>query len=439
MIDKLFDRFKPAMPDKPPPPTSENLLFKMLSFSLKLENDDKTLLKISRTLSFNLDVDTVCISTITQNEIHLRQVFHNGENCPIKSGQWQIESNDLEITSQKQETCCDAIKQTLSNDTLINPLNAATTCCIPAIDENNTSATFINLYHSQQKNYSHYENEILKLMAQRAALFFQYEKQAANTEIAQQYDESDLSQALKQTRAQLTTADKSLKSLSFAMSHELRAPLRCMDTFSKALVEDFAEHLPNDATSHIYRIRKACLNMGHMVDDLLWLTRVSRGKTAQESINFSKLAKKIANDLVSTEEQIVITINIQPNLSVIGDKSLLKIALQHLFSNAIKFSRQQEKIVIDFFSEEQEGTPVFAIRDNGHGFDMAYYDQLFEPFKQLHSSHKFVGTGIGLATVERIIARHGGKIWAQSDVNEGATFYFTLPKPNSHQHEFQRS
>ncbi len=431
MINKLFDRFKPTTLDEPPPPTSENLLFKMLDFSLKLENNDKTLLKISRTLSFNLDVDTVCISTITHNEIHLRQIFHNGEDLPVKSAKWQIESSDLEITNQKQEVCCDTIKQTLSDGTLINQLNAATTCCIPAIDENNNSATFINLYHSQQRSYSHYENEILKLMAQRAALFFQYEKQAANTKILQQYDESDLSQTLKQTRSQLATADKSLKSLSFAMSHELRAPLRCMDTFSKALTENFAEYLPSEATNHISRIRKACLNMGQMVDDLLWLTRVSRGKIGQESINLSKLAKKITNELIGEEEKDAITINIQPNLSVIGDKNLLKIALQHLFSNAIKFSRQQEKIVIDFFAEEQEGVPVFVIRDNGHGFDMAYYDQLFEPFKQLHSSHKFVGTGIGLATVERIIARHRGKIWAESDINEGATFYFTLPEPDN--------
>lgn len=427
----FFNRLKSPPPEPPRQvaPSSEKLLLKMLNFAFKLENNDNTLLKIARTLSFNLNVDTICISQINNNDIHLRQVFHLGDELTIKSKKWRIDSSTPEITNKKQEVYCDEIKFTVINSILPNKTTAATSYCIPAINDDNTTAAFINIFHSAQRSYSHYENEILKLMAQRAASFFQYEEQIKNTPTTHTLSDSDLSQTLKQTQEQLEATSKSLKSLSFSVSHELRAPLRCMDSFSKALVEDFSDNLPAEAIENITRIRKACTRMGQMIDDLLWLARVSRGKIEQESVDLSKVAKRVANKLIDTENNPNITLTIQPNLFTIADAGLLKIVLKQLFSNAIKFSRLEDQIVIELFAEQKEDTLVFAIRDNGQGFDMAYYEQLFEPFKQLHSSSKFDGTGIGLATAERIITRHQGKIWAESEIGEGATFYFTLPTP----------
>ena len=185
--------------------------------------------------------------------------------------------------------------------------------------------------------------------------------------------------------------------------------------------------LPEDAVGYISRIRKSCERMGHMIEDLLWLARVTRRKLELQNVDLSKLTAKIGHSLIETEENRTIELTVEPNLFVSADKELLKICLQHLLSNAIKFSKKQNVAKISLSSEDQDGKPVFVLKDNGSGFDMAYYDQLFEPFKKLHRSEKFDGTGIGLATVERIIQRHHGKIWAESDTDEGASFYFSLP------------
>ena len=434
MIAKsFFNRFRPPPPDKPSvtPPT-EKLLLKMLSFGLKLKNNEETLLRLSSTLSYNLDVDTVCISEIANGKIQIRQIFHLGENLSItkhKTPSDLVYTSNTETKENKPNEYCEDIRTVLIDRHLISNLNSAITCCVPACNENGDTCAFIHIFHSRQKRFSACENEILKLLAERLASFFKYEEEQLSSQHLQ-YSETDLSQQLRQTEEQLKATNKSLKSLSFAVSHELRAPLRSMDSFSKALIEDFTDDLPDEALSHVSRIRKACVRMGHMIDDLLWLARVSRGKIEPQNIELSKMAKKIALNLLEAENGKKVELIIQPNLTAVADTGLIKIVLQNLFSNAIKFSRHQDNATIEFFSVQQGNTLAFAVRDNGLGFDMAYHEQLFEPFKQLHSSNKFVGTGIGLATVERIIERHRGKIWADSDTGEGATFYFTLPGSN---------
>jgi len=432
MIAKpFFDRFKSSDQDKLEnnlPSNDEKLLLKLLGFALKLENDDNTLLKISRTLSFNLDVDTVCICQISNNKTQLRQIFHNEENHPTKDGNWNIDSINSVIISSKKEQYYENVPNSFAKDALVEKFEAKSLLSVPALDDDGCVASIINIFHQKNKNYSHCETEIIRLMAQRADQFFQHENLSTQKSAKQpQYNKTNIDQQLKQTTEQLSATNKSLESLSFAVSHELRAPLRSMDNFSKALAEDFSKNLPEEAIDYVTRIRKACVRMGHMIDDLLWLSKVTRRKIEQQNIELSKLVEKIAKELISEEENRNIELNIEANLLVIADKGLLKIAIQHLLSNAIKFSRSQENAKIDFFAEQQGENLVFAIRDNGSGFDMAYYDQLFEPFKQLHNSSKFDGTGIGLATVERIIERHHGKIWAESDTDDGATFYFTLP------------
>jgi len=431
MIAKpFFDRFKSSDQDKLAnnlPSTDEKLLLKLLGFSLKLENDNNTLLKIARTISFNFDVDTVCISEVINNKTQLRQVFHNEENYPTKNENWNFDSLNSVVINSKKEQYYENVRNSFTSDPLIEKFDAKSLLSMPALDDDGCVTAIINIFHHKSKHYSHCENEVVRFMAQRADQFFQQEKLSLQVAEQPQQNKTDFDRQLKQTSEQLNATNKSLESLSFAVSHELRAPLRSMDNFSKALVEDFSKNLPAEGVDYISRIRKACVRMGDMIDDLLWLSKVTRRKIEQQNIEFSKFVEKIANELISNENKQNIELKIQGNLFVIADKGLLKIAIQHLLSNAIKFSRNQEKAKIEFFAEQQGDNLVFAIRDNGKGFDMAYYDQLFEPFKQLHSPTKFDGTGIGLATVERIIERHHGKIWAESDTDAGATFYFTLP------------
>ena len=432
MIAKpFFDRFKSSDQDKLEnnlPSADEKLLLKLLGFSLNLENDNNTLIKIARSISFNLDVDTVCISEISNNKAQLRQIFHNEENYPTTGENWNLDSINSTVITSRKEQYYENVRNSFANNPLVLKFNAESLLCVPALDDDGCVTTIINIFHPKNKNYSHCEIEVIRFMAQRADQFFQHEK-SSNQETTKQtqQNKTDRDQQLEATTDQLNATNKSLESLSFAVSHELRAPLRSMDNFSKALVEDFSKNLPEDAIDYVSRIRKSCTRMGDMIDDLLWLSKVTRRKIEQQNIDFSKLVEKIAKELVAAEENPNIELNIQGNLFVIADKGLLKIVIQHLLSNAIKFTRQKENAKIEFFAEQQGDDLVFAIRDNGRGFDMAYYDQLFEPFKQLHSSNKFDGTGIGLATVERIIERHHGKIWAESDTDAGATFYFTLP------------
>ena len=433
MIAKpFFDRFKSADQNKQQekqnassPSVDEKLLLKLLNFSLKLENSDETLLKISRTLCFNLDVDSICIYEVKNQQIKLRQLFHDGENVPIIDESWHINNANLDIIEKQRVQYYDNINEACPDNQLLGKLNSKSLFSIPSMNEKGEITTIINVLHRKARKYSYCETEILKQMAQRAALYFQFKKQQLPQPAAA--NDSDLEIQLKQVTNQLNISNKSLESLSYAVSHELRAPLRTMDNFSKILFEDFSSSLPEEATDYVTRIRKACTRMSHMIDDLLWLTRVSRRNLEKQNIDLSKLFKKIAQELLAEEPDRKVELKTQSNLSVFADKGLLRIAIQHLLTNAIKFTRQQENAIIELSSEKQGDNLVYAIHDNGKGFDMAHYDQLFEPFKQLHSSNKFDGTGLGLATVGRVIERHKGKIWAESDIDEGATFYFSLP------------
>ena len=235
-----------------------------------------------------------------------------------------------------------------------------------------------------------------------------------------------LRQELQQKEAELEAANKSIESLSYTISHDLRAPLRTMDSFSQALTEDYATHLPEEATNYLNRVRKACTQMRNMIDELLELARVTRRNLKPQEFNISNLVTDIINEIKISEPEKQVTVEIQNNLKANADKHLLRIALHHLMHNAWKFASKNDNPTIQFTCSEKNNETIYCVADNGIGFDMSYYDQLFEPFKRLHSSDEFSGIGIGLATAQRIIERHGGKLWAESEPEEGAKFYFTL-------------
>jgi len=233
-------------------------------------------------------------------------------------------------------------------------------------------------------------------------------------------------QQLLQRSAELEASNKELESFSYSVSHDLRAPLRGIDGFSQALEEDYARMLDANARNYLARIRAGTHRMGMLIDDLLNLARVTRAEMHRETIDLTKMASDIARDLQSAEPNRDITLKIAEGLTAHGDHRLVRVALQNLLGNAWKFTAKRADASIEFSTLGSNGNRAYFVRDNGAGFDQAYATRLFGAFQRLHSMEEFPGTGIGLATVQRIIHRHGGKVWAEGSVNQGATVYFTL-------------
>lgn len=232
--------------------------------------------------------------------------------------------------------------------------------------------------------------------------------------------------------AQLESANQELEAFSYSVSHDLRAPLRGIDGFSQLLMEDYQERLDPVAHDYLGRVRRAAQHMGRLIDDILRLSRVSRAELAYEQINLSNLADEVILGLNKRSSDDAATFTVEANLSAHGDAALLRIVLENLLDNARKYSSKSPQPRIEFGSVLHNDRPAYYVRDNGAGFDMTYAGKLFGAFQRLHRDDDFPGTGIGLATVKRIIHRHGGEVWAHSKPGEGATFYFTLGEPSRH-------
>jgi light-regulated signal transduction histidine kinase (bacteriophytochrome) len=202
--------------------------------------------------------------------------------------------------------------------------------------------------------------------------------------------------------------------------------LRSIDGFSQALEEDYASKLDKGGKDFINRIRAAAKKMSGLIDDMLILSRITRKKLHYKKVDLTKMANEITKDLKKVQPERKVEFKIQSRLNTVADEGMIRIVLENLIGNAYKFTRKNKNAKIGFIISNTNGRKAYAIRDNGVGFDMAYYDKLFSPFQRLHSEIEFKGTGIGLAIVQRIARMHHGKVWAESKVGEGATFYFTL-------------
>jgi light-regulated signal transduction histidine kinase (bacteriophytochrome) len=220
--------------------------------------------------------------------------------------------------------------------------------------------------------------------------------------------------------------NKELEAFSYSVSHDLRAPLRSIDGFSQALLEDCGPNLDAEGRDHLSRIRRAAQRMGHLIDDLLNLARVARAEMQWEEVDLSAMATKVLDGLAAADPARRVEYKVQPDIRSTGDTRLLQVALTNLLENAWKFTGRREHGVIEFGAERNGHGLVYYVRDNGAGFDMAYSNKLFGAFQRLHNDEHFPGTGLGLATVQRIVARHGGKIWAEGQTDKSAAFYFTL-------------
>jgi signal transduction histidine kinase/ligand-binding sensor domain-containing protein len=243
---------------------------------------------------------------------------------------------------------------------------------------------------------------------------------------------SELEDRVCQRTAQLEAANRELEAFSYSVSHDLRAPLRSIDGFSRALLEDYEDKLEGEGKDYLQLVRAASQRMGQLIDDLLMLARVTRAEIRRTPVDLSGLAGRVAGGLQTAEPGRQVVFHIEPGLVAEADGRLVQIVLENLMGNAWKFTGKEAAARIEFGQTTGEGGAIYYVRDNGAGFDMTYVQKLFGAFQRLHTVEEFPGTGIGLATVQRIIRRHGGRVWGESVPGRQTTFYFTLPSEDRH-------
>lgn len=236
----------------------------------------------------------------------------------------------------------------------------------------------------------------------------------------------ELEQRVMERTAQLEATNKELDAFSYSVSHDLRAPLRAISGFSEALLDEYGDKLDEEGKTYLRYLQEGSHEMSDLIDGLLKLSRSTRGGIALERVDLSAIAAMVAEELRKAEPERRMNVHIAPGVEAFADPRLLRVVMENLLGNAWKYTSRTAEACIEFGVEEQEGKTVYFVRDNGAGFDMGYANKLFLPFHRLHKTSEFSGIGIGLATVERIIHRHDGRIWAQAAVGEGATFFFTL-------------
>jgi light-regulated signal transduction histidine kinase (bacteriophytochrome) len=245
---------------------------------------------------------------------------------------------------------------------------------------------------------------------------------------------AELESRVAERTRQLEAANNELEAFSYSVSHDLRAPLRAMDGFSLVLLEDYGDKLDEDGRDSLERIRAATQRMGHLIDDMLRLSQVTRAELSVTRIDLSALTREVADSLERSEPARSVEWSIEPGLSVRADRALMRIAMQNLLQNAWKFTGRTEGAVIRVGTLKRDARTVYFVADNGAGFDMAHAGKLFSAFQRQHHVADFPGTGIGLAIVRRIMTRHDGETWAEAKEGEGATFFFDVKESEEETH-----
>ncbi len=305
---------------------------------------------------------------------------------------------------------------------IVTNLGIKSSMTVPLLAHGHALGTLTLVMAESGRQYDMGDLSLAEDLARRAALLIENAKLFKET----QEINTELEQRVQERTAHLTAVNKELEAFSYSVSHDLRAPLRAVDGFSQALIEDYYDSFDDMGRDFLNRIRTESQRMGHLIDDLIGLSRYSRGDMKISDINLSQIVSEMAAAWKTKEPDRDVEFDIQENITGCGDERLIRVALQNLIDNAWKFTAKTPHARIEFNWTNDETKPEYFVRDNGAGFDMAYVNKLFGAFQRLHAMNEFSGTGIGLATVQRIMHRHGGSIRAEGKLNEGASFIFSL-------------
>jgi PAS domain S-box-containing protein len=273
----------------------------------------------------------------------------------------------------------------------------------------------------------YYDTWVFSPRKNQFAVIFSDSTERKHAEAELKRHREHLEELVEERTQALAMANRELEAFSYSVSHDLRAPLRSIDGFSQILSEDYATSLDSTAHNYLQRIRNSSQRMGTLIDDLLQLARIGRAALSPTEVDLSRMASEIVAQVLARQSERNVNFQVEPNMIVRGDAQLLNVALTNLLDNAFKYTSRVARAEITFGRISHQGDLVYFVRDNGIGFDMQYANQLFDAFQRLHNADEFPGTGIGLATVRRIIQRHGGRVWVEAEWNKGATFFFTLP------------
>lgn len=333
-----------------------------------------------------------------------------------------IRTRKAELYHNIPDELIESIAQDQDHLRLIRELGLKSAIIVPLRSRDKIYGVLTLVQSDSGRLFDERDLEFTEELARRATLAIE------NTKLYKELQDinNELELRVSKRTLELEAINKELEAFSYSVSHDLRAPLRSIDGFSNKILKDYSQLFDEQGKDYFMRVKNASQHMGRLIDDLIKLAHLARIEMYMEKINLSAIARSIASELNESNPERKASFHIQDGLIATGDRNLLQIAMQNLISNAWKYSKNQPHTKIEFGAIRNGGQPVYFVRDNGIGFDMRYVDKLFGAFQRLHSVSEFEGTGIGLATVQRIIRRHQGTIWAESEVNKGTTFFFSI-------------
>lgn len=333
-----------------------------------------------------------------------------------------VRTGKSELYPNISDELIESIAQDQEHLRLLHELGLKSAIIVPLISRNKFYGVLTLVLSDSGRLFDERDLEFANELARRATLAIE------NAKLYKQMQDSnaELEHRVAWRTTELEAINKELEAFSYSVSHDLRAPLRSIDGFSNKILKDYSNLLDDQGKDYFNRVMNASRHMGHLIDDLIKLARISRIDMNIEEINLSDMARSIISELKESNPERVISIYFQDNMIITGDRNLMHVALNNLLGNAWKYTKNKTETEIEFATVQKDGQTVYFIKDNGAGFDMRYVDKLFGAFQRLHSLSEFEGTGIGLATVQRIVRRHKGTIWAESEVDKGTTFFFTF-------------